>query len=54
MIAEKTAVKRFPTPLVNRLEKHFVLMSSVLTEKESVIVNTLLQWIIKFSNIKSG
>ena len=55
MIAEKdTVYEKFPTPLINRLEKHFVLMSSVLTEKETKVMNKLEHWVKKFSAVSSG
>ena len=54
MIAEKATVyKKFPTPLVNRLEKHFVLMSSILSVQEKVILSQLDSWINQFSKVKS-
>ena len=54
MIAEKATVyKKFPTPLINRLEKHFVLMSSILSVQENAILSQLDSWISQFSNVKS-
>ena len=53
MIAEKdTVYQKFPTPLINRLEKHFVLMSSVLTHKETRVMRELKKWVKAFSTIK--
>ena len=54
MIAEKATVyEKFPTPLINRLEKHFVLVSSILTDKEAHMVKELQRWIHKFSTVNS-
>lgn len=53
LIAEKeTVYSQFPTPLVNRLEKHFVLMSSILEEWQIEVLNQLQNWIIAFSPIR--
>ena len=55
MIAEKdTVYEKFPTPLINRLEKHFVLMSSVLTHKETRVMRELERWVKIFSTVGSG
>ena len=52
MIAEKTTVyNNFPTPLINRLEKHFVLYSSVLQEWQTEILIQLEEWIEKYSHV---
>ena len=54
MIAEKdTVYEKFPTPLINRLEKHFVLVSSVLSGKETEIMNKLKNWVKRFATISS-
>ena len=52
LIAEKTTVyERFPTPLINRLEKHFVLTSSVLKDWQQLILKVLNEWISNFSEV---
>jgi len=52
MIAEKkTVYKKFPTPLINRLEKHFVLTSSVLTERQLDVLHLFQEWIHQFSSV---
>jgi len=52
MIAEKkTVYEKFPTPLINRLEKHFVLTSSVLTEGQLNVLHHFQKWIYQFSNV---
>ena len=52
MIAEKNTVyEKFPTPLINRLEKHFVLTSSVLTEEQQDVLHHFQDWIKQFSSV---
>ena len=52
MIAEKNTVyEKFPTPLINRLEKHFVLTSSVLTEGQQDMLHHFQDWIKQFSSV---
>lgn len=41
--------ERFPTPLVNRLEKHVVNASSVLEEWQSEVLRKLESWMKEFS-----
>ncbi len=53
LIAEKdTVYKKFPTPLINRLEKHFVLTSSVLEDWQNDILRVFDKWIQKFSTTR--
>ena len=50
LIAEKDIVyKKFPTPLINRLEKHFVLTSTVLEEWQCKALEDFKKWIKDFS-----
>ena len=52
VIAEKkTVYEKFPTPLINRLEKHFVLTSSVLTEWQLEVLHHFQNWIHQFSSV---
>ena len=52
LIAEKeTVYKDFPTPLINRLEKHFVVTSTILTEPQKEVVNRLITWAKEFTTI---
>lgn len=52
LIAEKeTVYKDFPTPLINRLEKHFVVTSTILTELQKQIMNKLMKWAEDFTAI---
>ena len=50
MVAEKDVVyKRFPIPLINRLEKHLLVMSTSLTERQTRLVKELENWVKLFS-----
>ena len=52
MIAEKdTVYKTFPTPLINRLEKHFVLTETILLHWQEIVLNLLKEWVETFSNV---
>ena len=52
VIAEKkTVYEKFPTPLINRLEKHFVLTSSVLTEEQQDVLHHFQDWIQQFASV---
>ena len=53
LIAEKKVVySRFPTPLINRLEKHIVDTSTVLNNVQMEILNLLKSWIENFNCLK--
>ncbi|XP_031561517.1 E3 ubiquitin-protein ligase RNF213-like [Actinia tenebrosa] len=53
VIAEKdTVYKKFPIPLINRLEKHFLLWSTSLTKPQEELVATLKGWVQRFSSIE--
>jgi hypothetical protein len=52
LIAEKKSVyEKFATPLINRLEKHFVLTSSVLEDWQEELLGKLEAWISQFCEI---
>ena len=52
VVADKQTVQeRFPTPLINRLEKHILTMSTVLTEDGLIISKQLADWADKFSTL---
>ena len=54
MIAEKTTVyDKFPTPLINRLEKHFVLTETVLLDWQKEVLIELTNWVHQFSEVKA-
>ena len=53
MIAEKdTVYQKFPTPLINRLEKHFVLTSSVLEDWQTELLRKFDAWIYHFCEMR--
>lgn len=53
-MAEKDVVyQRFPIPLINRLEKHFLVMSTHLNPCEAQLVKELNDWVQMFSDAKS-
>ncbi len=53
LIAEKdTVYDKFPTPLINRLEKHFVLTSSILEYWQSKVLSVFEIWIQNFSRTR--
>ena len=55
LIAEKdTVYKTFPTPLINRLEKHFVLTETILLEWQENVLMKLKEWVETFSNVPAS
>ncbi|XP_025754625.1 E3 ubiquitin-protein ligase rnf213-alpha isoform X3 [Oreochromis niloticus] len=49
VIEEKEVVyEQFPIPLINRLEKHYLDIKTVLTEEQKVIATQLEEWVNKF------
>ena len=52
VIAEKDVVyNKFPIPLINRLEKHFLVMSSGLTKLQEELTRELEDWVEDFASI---
>ena len=52
VIAEKDVVyNKFPIPLINRLEKHFLVMSSGLTEPQKELTKKLKSWVEYFAEV---
>ena len=50
LIAEKNTVyAKFPTPLINRMEKHFVMTSSVLLDWQQEVLDNFQEWTRIFS-----
>ena len=41
--------EKFPIPLINRLEKHFVLTSSILEDWQEQVLEDFQEWIRDFS-----
>jgi len=53
LIAEKDKVyEEFPTPLINRLEKHFVVTSTVLTENQKQLLEQVKDWANKYARVR--
>lgn len=49
VVAEKQVVyKKFPIPLINRLEKHFLSMKTLLSSKQIDLSKRLQAWANKF------
>uniref|UniRef100_A0A2K6KPV1 E3 ubiquitin-protein ligase RNF213 n=1 Tax=Rhinopithecus bieti TaxID=61621 RepID=A0A2K6KPV1_RHIBE len=54
VIEEKDIVYRhFPIPLINRLEKHYVDINTVLEKWQKSVVEELRAWVEKFINVKA-
>ncbi|XP_021096800.1 E3 ubiquitin-protein ligase RNF213 isoform X2 [Heterocephalus glaber] len=55
VIEEKDVVyQQFPVPLINRLEKHFLDIHTVLEHWQKDIVRRLMDWAQEFSDVKAG
>ncbi|XP_063350782.1 E3 ubiquitin-protein ligase rnf213-alpha-like [Pelmatolapia mariae] len=54
IIEEKEVVyEQFPIPLINRLEKHYLDINTVLTEEQKVIARQLEEWVNDFVSLSS-
>ena len=42
---------KFPIPLINRLEKHFLVMSAGLTDAQEQLSRELTEWVENFAEI---
>ncbi|CAF0704523.1 unnamed protein product [Brachionus calyciflorus] len=57
ILSDKESVydsKRFPIPLINRLEKHFLNSSTMLHESQLKICTELGDWLKKFTSLEMG
>ena len=53
VIAEKDIVySKFPIPLINRLEKHYLVTLTSLTPAQSRVVDKLREWVTEFSTVQ--
>jgi len=53
-VAEKqTVYEKFPTPLINRLEKHFLNISTMLTPRQLKLAQALESWTKEFAKIQT-
>ncbi|XP_071137105.1 E3 ubiquitin-protein ligase rnf213-alpha-like [Mytilus edulis] len=54
VVAEKELVyKKFPIPLINRLEKHVLSLSTMLSEAQLMLANKLEDWVIDFCHVET-
>lgn len=52
VIADKdTVYKSFPIPLINRLEKHYIVTATCIQQKHQELVNILKQWAHDFASV---
>jgi len=52
VVAEKQVVyEKFPIPLINRLEKHFLAMSTMLTPEQMEVADRLSKWATDFTSV---
>jgi len=52
VIAERDVVySKFPIPLINRLEKHYLVTSASLSSAQTAVVLRLQDWVKNFSQI---
>ncbi|KAK2555497.1 E3 ubiquitin-protein ligase rnf213-alpha [Acropora cervicornis] len=52
VIAERDVVySKFPIPLINRLEKHYLVTSTSLSPQQQNIVGRIREWVLKFSTV---
>ena len=55
MVAKKQVVyETFPIPLINRLEKHFLRIESLLTDEQNELVTELQTWMTRFATLTQG
>ncbi|XP_052087598.1 E3 ubiquitin-protein ligase rnf213-alpha-like isoform X5 [Mytilus californianus] len=55
VVAEKQVVyKKFPIPLINRLEKHFLSMKTLLSSSQLRMSKELQEWALKFCENKTS
>lgn len=53
LVAEKgTVYSKFPIPLINRLEKHFVLTETILTIWQREVYKELMNWVDDFGKVE--
>ena len=51
VVAEKqTVYDKFPIPLINRLEKHFLSVNNLLNEDQHKLAEELKAWVKKTAN----
>lgn len=50
VIAEQEDAKKFPIPLLNRLEKHYLIYETLLTKEELNMIDKIKKWIESFES----
>ena len=54
-MAEKRVVyEKFPIPLINRLEKHFLTINTMLIREQHMVVEELIKWAREFVEQKKN
>jgi len=52
VMADKTTVyKTFPIPLINRLEKHFLVTATAMGDEQLVVKKKLDEWALDYSDV---
>ena len=51
---EETVYQHFPTPLINRLEKHRIVMESILKPWQLNLLREFHLWITKFTAVSGS
>jgi hypothetical protein len=46
---KKVVIEKFPIPLINRLEKHFLAMDTMLSQEQRELARSLEKWAENFS-----
>ena len=49
---DKDVWEKFPIPLINRLEKHYLGMETLLSSEQTVLVSKMKKWIERFSQVQ--
>jgi len=54
LIAEKDKVyEDFPMPLINRLEKHYLVTSTILTDEQESLLKDIEKWVEEFLQVST-
>lgn len=55
LIADKDKVyEEFPTPLINRLEKHYLVTSIILSKNQVKLKDEIESWVKGFSKVSTS
>jgi hypothetical protein len=50
---KKVVIEKFPIPLINRLEKHFLAMDTMLSQEQRELARRLDKWAENFSSSRN-